>query len=164
MKKNIKIIIWIGIFLILVAGIIFTPFRDYMTGLKNRADKSLTGFIFQDKVDLEEESNNQVLEESTISVILIIDYGDGISQDFDIEFVEGMTAFDLLNDRAEELSLETKAYDIGILIEAVGDKKNGQDGKYWLYYINGEMPMVSVDNLKINPDDKVEFKFEKSPF
>lgn len=143
MRKNIKIIIGIGIFLILVAGVIF---------------------IFQDKADLEEKSNDQVLEESTVNASLIIDYGDGISQDFDIEFVEGMTAFDLLSDRAEELSLETKIYDIGIFIEAIGDKKNGQDGKYWLYYINGEMPMVSADNLEIKAEDKVEFKFEGSPF
>ncbi len=77
-----------------------------------------------------------------------------------------MTAFDLLKNKTEELNipLKIKTYDFGILIEAIGNKKNGQDGKYWMYYVNNEMPMVSVDKKEIKPGDKVEFRFEKSPF
>lgn len=116
----------------------------------------------EDLAEKEKEISQQdVIKEE---VILVIDYGDGNSNTFNIEFIEGMTAFDLLNDMAEELSLETKAYDIGIFIEAIGDKKNGQDGKYWMYYVNEEMPMVSADNMEIKVGDKVEFKFEESQF
>ena len=45
-----------------------------------------------------------------------------------------------------------------------GIEENGENGKYWLYYVNGEMPMVSADKKELRPGDKVEFKFEKSPF
>jgi len=77
-----------------------------------------------------------------------------------------MIAFDLLKEGAEklDLSLKTKTYDMGILMEAIGSKENGEDGKYWMYYVNEEMPLVAVDKKEIKPGDKIEFKFEKSPF
>jgi len=142
------------LYIFIIIGIIVA------TGLVIFSDQISDIFLEEETEVFQEPQENIVKQE----VILVIDYGDGNSQNFDIEFVEGMSAFDLLNDRAEELSLETKAYDVGIFIEAIGDKKNGQDEKYWLYYVNGEMPMVSADNLKINPGDKVEFKFEESSF
>lgn len=79
---------------------------------------------------------------------------------------EGMTAFSLLKEKTEELglTLETKTYDMGIFIEVIGDKKNGQDGKYWMYYVNDELPMVAADKKELNPGDKVEFKFETPSF
>jgi len=99
-------------------------------------------------------------------VVLIIDEGEGLAKEFKAEFKEGMTAFDLLKTQAEKFNiiLKTKTYDIGILIEAIGDKENGRDGKYWLYYVNGELPMISADKKELKVGDKVEFKFEKSPF
>ena len=98
--------------------------------------------------------------------VLVIDYGQGSSENLEAEFKEGMTAFDLLEEKAKEigLNLEVKTYDMGVFIERIGEKKNGDDGKYWLYYLNGEMPMVSADKQALNPGDKVEFKFEKSSF
>ena len=53
---------------------------------------------------------------------------------------------------------------MGILIEAIGEKENGKDGKYWLYYVNGEMPQVAADKQILKANEVVEFKFEKSPF
>ena len=101
-----------------------------------------------------------------LKVSLIIDYGDGNTNSLQSNFRKGMTAFDLLKEKTEKsgLTLKTKTYDIGVLIEAIGHKENGQDGKYWLYYVNGEMPMVSADKKELKPGDKVEFKFEKSLF
>jgi len=76
-----------------------------------------------------------------------------------------MTAFDLLKKGTEELNLtlKNKTYDIGIFIEAIGDKENGQDGKYWMYYVNAEMPIIAADKKELNARDKTEFKFEKPP-
>ena len=99
-------------------------------------------------------------------VTLVIDGGEGSPRVFEAELKEGMTAFDLLRNKTEELNiaLKTKTYDVGIFIEVIGDKENGQDGKYWMYYVNGELPMVAADKKEIKAGDKVEFKFEKSPF
>lgn len=124
--------------------------------------------IFSDKISqffLEEETETS---QETIEreVSLIIDDGEESPKIFEAEFKEGFTAFNLLKEKTEELNiiLKTKTYDFGVLIEAIGDKENGENGKYWLYYVNEEMPPVAADKKEIKPGDKIEFKFEKSPF
>ncbi|HDY72643.1 MAG TPA: DUF4430 domain-containing protein [bacterium] len=99
-------------------------------------------------------------------IVLVIDDGEGDSRTFKVGFNKGMTAFDALKNKAKELglTLKTKTFDIGIMIEAIGNKENGKEGKYWLYYVNGETPMVAADKKELKPGDKIEFKFEKSPF
>ena len=54
--------------------------------------------------------------------------------------------------------------EVPIVSEIIGDKENGQDEKYWMYYVNEEMPMVAADKKEIKAEDKVEFRFEKSAF
>lgn len=144
MKKNIYIIVGLGA-IVIIAGWLFFP--NY----------------FQQNSVLENNIIEQTEEED---VILEIDEVGENPKSFMAEFKEGMTVFDLLKNKIEEsnIALETKSYDMGVMIEAIGDKKNGQDGKYWLYYVNGQMPMVSADKMEIKAGDKVEFKFEKSPF
>ena len=116
--------------------------------------------IFQEEIKIPQENIKREI------VSLVIDDGEGTPKNFEVEFNEVITAFDLLKEGIEksDLFLKTKTYDMGILIEAIGNKENGQDGKYWLYYVNGEMPMVSADKEEIKPGDKVEFRFEKSSF
>lgn len=146
MKKNTFIVIGLGIIItvsgwIIVSNLILQPGGEVKTtGLDNRA-------------------------EGGKEVILVIDNGSQ-PETFTVEFKEGMTAFDLLKNKVGDLNLafKTKTYDIGILVEAIGGVENGQDGKYWLYYVNGEMSMVASDKNKIKAGDKVEFKFEKSSF
>lgn len=99
-------------------------------------------------------------------LFLAIDNGNGSPQNFEADFKEGMTAFQLLKNKTDALGivLETKTYDYGVFIEKIGDKKNGDDGKYWLYYVDGEMPQVAADKEELRSGDRVEFKFEKSQF
>ena len=82
------------------------------------------------------------------------------SLNFDYE--QGITAFDLLEKSG--LEIETKQYDFGIFIESIDSVKNGQDNKYWLYYVNNESPSVAADKMELRAGDKVEFRFEESPF
>lgn len=113
----------------------------------------------------QKESETPQLE-TREEVNLVINEGEGSPIIINSDFKEGMTAFSLLKEKTEELglSLRTKTYDIGVLIEAIGNRENGEDGKYWLYYVNDEMPMVAVDKKEIHRGDRVEFRFEKSPF
>lgn len=144
MTKNIYIIAGLGVIIIVGSWLLFS------------------GNFWQTNI----EENNIVQETIKKEAVLTIDDGGGGKNSFNVEFEEGMTAFDLLKNKTEEsnITLETKSYDIGIMIEKIGDKKNGQDGKYWLYYVNGEAPMVAADKMEIKAGDIVEFKFEKSIF
>src|SRR3989339_1029669 len=74
---------------------------------------------------------------------LRIDFGNGAFKDFSVEFKENYTAFDLLKEASEELALglKNKTYDIGVLVEAIDGIEGGKDNKYWMYYVNGELPM-----------------------
>ncbi len=105
----------------------------------------------------------QIVQENS----LVIDNGDGNVQTIEIRIKKGASAFDLLEKGTKKLDLElkTKIYeDVGIFIEAIGDRENGQDKKYWLYYVNGGMPSNAADKQPLKEGDKVEFKFEASPF
>lgn len=122
-------------------------------------------FLFPNQIQ-QLVSQTQKTEGVSQSVNLVIDFGDG-TETMDLGFVSGMTAFDALNAGVKEadLTLETKTYEgMGIFVEQIGTKKNGDNNKYWLYYINSEMPMVSADNLELSAGDKIEFKFEASSF
>jgi hypothetical protein len=110
------------------------------------------------KIETSEENIEQ-------KIFLTINDGEALKS-FETNFETGMTAFDLLKKKTDEnnINLETQNSASGIFINAIGDKKNGDGTLYWLYYINGDIPMVSADNNLLNPGDRVEFKFEKSPF
>jgi len=63
-----------------------------------------------------------------------------------------------------KIKVSLKTYDFGTLLEGINGVKNGTEGKYWLYYLNGQMPMLGIDSQEVKAGDKIEFKFEKSPF
>lgn len=55
-------------------------------------------------------------------------------------------------------------YDFGVFIESIGKIKNGDDGKYWQYYINGILGDVAADKKILKEGDSVEWKFEEVNF
>jgi len=148
MKKNIYIITGLGI--IIIVGSWFL----------------LSNGFWQFNVKETNKETNNVQKIAEKEVVLVIDDGGGNLKTFSADFKDGMTAFDLLEEGTEKLPLilKTKKYDIGIMVQAIGDKENGQDGKYWLYYVNGQFATAAADKKVIKIGDKVEFKFEKSPF
>ena len=137
-----RLIILLGIGIILISGLLLLS-KDLKTNPLN-----------------EREENNEG------GVSLVINYGNGTTSSFEGKITQGMTAFDLLREKAAgaNLTLKTKSYDMGIFVEAIGDKENGQGGNYWLYYVNNESPNVASDKKEIKAGDKVEFRFEKPSF
>ncbi len=143
----------INIFSLIGMGLIII-----VTGWLIYSDK-ISQFIPQKEIETPQENIER-------EVVLIIDEGEGSPETFRDVAREGMTAFDLLQEKTQGIGLVLKVqtYDMGVFIEAIGDKENGEDGKYWLYYVNGEMPLLSADKQLLSSGDKVEFKFETSPF
>lgn len=112
---------------------------------------------------LNDPSNSDI--QKTQGALLVINFGENKIEK-SVEFSAGMTAFDILKGGAANLGipLKTKIYDIGVFVEAIGDKEGGQDGKYWMYYVNGQFAQIAADRNKIKAGDRVEWKFEASNF
>lgn len=112
---------------------------------------------FAEKEVPEKETKN-----SGEKAVLTVIFSEEDTETFEIVLNENSTALNLLKNSG--LDMEIKEYDFGAMVESINNKKNGEDSKYWLYYVNGETPMVSVDKYEIKAGDKVDFKFEASPF
>ena len=115
-----------------------------------------------------QEPENKIVENVQVQkneVFLSVEEN-GIPNFATIEVDSGATAFDALLKftEKEDIVIETKKYDVGIFIESIGGVKNGKDGKYWMYYFNENLASVSADKQELSTGDKIEFKFEKSPF
>ncbi len=145
-------------YVFLISGVIFVFLILSLT-----SDGLIGRFLSPEK---EMASVGQFQQNNSEEAILVINDGESSPKNLKLGIWEGATAFDILKKAAENtnLNLETKSYDAGVMIETIGDQKNGRDGKYWLYYVNGQMPMVSADKNTIKAGDKIEFRFEKSPF
>jgi hypothetical protein len=55
-------------------------------------------------------------------------------------------------------------YEYGVFIESIKGVRNGDDGKYWQYYINGILGDVAADKKILKDEDLVEWRFEVIPF
>ena len=51
-----------------------------------------------------------------------------------------------------------------ILIDSINGVANGEDGKYWQYYVNGDIPMVGADKYAVSNGDYIEWRFEIVPY
>lgn len=51
----------------------------------------------------------------------------------------------------------------GVFVESIMGIKNGDDGKYWQYYVNDKLGDVAADKKEVKSGDKVEWRFEKVP-
>lgn len=75
---------------------------------------------------------------------------------------EGTTALALLREEAEEdgfAFVEKEYAGMGILVEQIGDQKNGTDGKYWMYTVNGALAPVGAHAYTLKPNDVIEWTF-----
>lgn len=51
---------------------------------------------------------------------------------------------------------------MGAFIKQIGSEINGQDGKYWQYWVNGSQPMVAADKFMLKGGETVLWTFRKS--
>lgn len=47
-------------------------------------------------------------------------------------------------------------------IEAINNIKNGEDDKYWQYYVNGVFAGIGCSSYLLDDNDIVEWRFEQS--
>lgn len=112
--------------------------------------------------EVREETRNTSQTETVMVTI------EGIYDDRQVLVSESTTVLGLLRQldkENEQIQLVTKEYgEYGVLIESIGGKTNGDEKEYWQYRINGVMPQIGADKLKLNNGDSVEWYFEASEF
>lgn len=96
-------------------------------------------------------------------VKVVVDFGDLLKTEVELSVKEDMTAFSVLEEAAKKDGTEIAStkYDFGIMVNSIGTYKGGEEGKYWLYYVNSKVPEVGADQYKVKAGDVVEWKFEK---
>ena len=80
---------------------------------------------------------------------------------------DSSTVFDALVEYGKTNSIEIRSSidsRYGVFVESIGGIKNGDEGKYWQYYINNTLGDVAADKKAINKNDVVEWRFENVPF
>jgi hypothetical protein len=98
---------------------------------------------------------------------LVIDYGNGTGVSALVDS-ENNTALGLLRAYVGDGSVQDSG---GFVVSINGvttvddvPELEGTEARYWMYYVNGEMPMESAALKEIHDGDIVEFRFETSPW
>ncbi len=106
-------------------------------------------------------------EPALVTATISIDFGNGTVLSKEIGS-DNNTALGLLRTYVGEANVQDAGgFVISINGVATVDDVPGLEGteaRYWLYYVNGEMPMESAALKVLQDGDVVEFKFETSPW
>ncbi len=70
---------------------------------------------------------------------------------------DGKTALELLKKHA---TVVTKDSSYGPYVDSVGNVQGGTDGKYWMFYVNGQQAAVGANDYVTKSGDTIEWKFE----
>jgi len=99
-----------------------------------------------------------------VSVALVIDYagvimdnGVSVTDTLEVEMTPGSTAFDLLNAHTTLNYTEDPLY--GAFVTHINNVGN-VDGKYWMFYVNGEMASVGISAYVLNDNDLILMRLE----
>ncbi len=99
-----------------------------------------------------------------VDVSLIIDFNNGTRWQFNLT-LEGknVTVFDALNGAAKQGGFDIKATYYGQFDSYFVDSIAGigGNGKYWLYYVNGNFGDVGADKKVLEEGDLIEWRLEE---
>lgn len=119
-------------------------------------------FVYTDKASAPTQSATQTATHM-VRVSLTVD---GLYTAKQIEVEQGKSVLDtlqMLNIADPQLQLVIKEYaGMGTLVVGMHGVTNGAGKKYWQYKVNGVMPQVGADQLKLKDGDSVDWFFGES--
>lgn len=66
----------------------------------------------------------------------------------------------VLDQLASHAAIETKESTYGTYVDSINGKKGGEGGKYWTFYVDGQMAQVGAGAYVTEGGEKIEWKFE----
>lgn len=105
-------------------------------------------------------------ESAAKTVSMMLDFGDGTVRTFpNVELSGAQNVFAATKALSESgngfVFKSQPPGQYGIMIDQIGNRKNGEGGAYWLFWVNNAMAEQSADNTILKPGDVVEWKFIK---
>jgi len=100
-----------------------------------------------------------------ITATIVIDFGDGKNYT-NILVIDNSTVFDFLleiekiGDITVETNEESGSYEIESITYKEKKYTHGENGYWWLFYVNEQFAMDSADKVYVNNYDLIEWKFE----
>lgn len=88
------------------------------------------------------------------------------NKEYKFDYTSSSTVFSVLQaaGQKENFVITYKNYpEMGVLVESIGDMVNGQNNKYWQYWVNDILGEVAADKKILRAGDKVEWKFDIAP-
>ena len=107
-------------------------------------------------------SDVQLQSQNNNSATLEIYPGDGSVRTLDIHPDGKTSLFDLMKTAFEQenIAFDHKNYStMGELVTQIGLKKNGEENKYWQFWVNDEYAKVGVSAYIVEAGDKIKWKF-----
>ena len=113
---------------------------------------------YENEIDIIEKS-----DEIKISILLKINSGSEEKKEYELNDISKQTTvFDVLENN---IDIEyNNNYSYGVFIESIDGIKNGDDGKYWQYYIDDALGNLAADKKILKDGDTVEWRFEEVQF
>ena len=106
-------------------------------------------------------------EKSDQTSVRIVIVGDDWTIDDNLIAYKGDTAFSILERCSEKngFSVDSTYYAQfdSTLVNSINNDMGGSNGKYWQYYVNGELPDVGADKCMITNGDSLRWSFEVPP-
>ena len=129
----------------------------------------VVGFLLGQSWQLPEAIVNSPANEQDASLSKSVTYSLNFTPNEVTEFQEvalaaNQTVLDLLKELGAKNNLEVQTKDygsLGILVTKIGDKENGQENKYWQYFVNALKPQIGADRYQLVGGEMVEWKFEE---
>ena len=114
------------------------------------------------------ELPKKIVYAGTINASTIIDFGDGKTYSKDMN-INNTTVFDFLLEvqKIGEIQLETiyneqmGGYEIKSITYQEKKYIHGQDGYWWLFYINDQFATAGADKVYVTNNDVIKWKYEK---
>ncbi len=104
---------------------------------------------------------------NSTAVSLLLNDGNKISSYTNLPIVNGATVLSILELTAEQerFALEVNSStSLGAFIKKIGDKTNGQNKRYWQYWVNGTQPQVAADKYILQGGETVLWSFSDSEY
>jgi len=113
------------------------------------------------------QKNEVWVEKSDQTSVRIIINGDGWTLTDNLVAYQGDTAFTLLERSAQQngFSVDSTYYASfdATLVDSINNAVGGTDGKYWQYYVNGELPDIGADKYILINGDVLTWSYEILP-